>query len=34
MARSGLSDQHLSWAGRALFLVVLVAVFAFFWWLL
>ncbi len=30
----GNRDRMLSWAGRALFTVVLVAVLVFFWWFL
>lgn len=29
-----MNDAQLSWAGRALFVAVLMAVIAFFWWLL
>ena len=34
MARTGLSDETLAWAGRAVFTAVLLAVIAGFWWLL
>lgn len=34
MAKTGMSETTLSWAGRTLFVAVLIAVIAFFWWLL
>jgi hypothetical protein len=34
MSNEESADERISWAGPALFIVVLAAVLVFFWWLL